>query len=502
VRAVVLSLLVAGCYRENAVTPCTLTCNDSPCPSGLTCGSDFICQTPGSPICSMQQGDGGLDGSIGGTQIYVKAPNPDQDDLFGTSVALTVDGRWLAVGAPGEASGSNSQTDNSLPGAGAVYVFRWNGTTYEFESYLKNPFPDQDDKFGTSVAFAANGNVLVVGAPLEDGDGTDSIGNPSNNSRTDSGAVFIFKRNGPLAPWMWMGYLKAPTSIATARFGTSVAVSEDGNVIAAGAPGEAHAYQYFLSTQTGYLTPAMYGAITDHIGGSVALARDGNTLLAGGELEDGPGTGFTGDPSFDTAIDAGAAYLMTQNSAQRRYAKASNTEAGDQFGIAVASDAMMDVFAVGAIAEDSNARGVDGIQTNNGVQDSGAVYVFSRTGLASWVQSTYLKAPNSESQDHFGRSVALASDGAFLVVGAPGESSSNTALRAGAAYVFEKTTSGWTVGPYLKALNAETDDELGTSVAISDDHAVIAVGAPLENSASSDPNNNGAKDAGAVYVFR
>lgn len=59
---------------------------------------------------------------------YVKASNTDPDDLFGTSVALSGDGRTAAVGAPGEASkalGVNGdQNDDSLPGAGAVYVLR------------------------------------------------------------------------------------------------------------------------------------------------------------------------------------------------------------------------------------------------------------------------------------------------------------------------------------------------------------------------------------------
>lgn len=58
-------------------------------------------------------------------QAYVKAPNSRIDGVFGASVALSAD--TLAVGAPAESSGATGvngdQTDTSVPGAGAAYVF-------------------------------------------------------------------------------------------------------------------------------------------------------------------------------------------------------------------------------------------------------------------------------------------------------------------------------------------------------------------------------------------
>jgi hypothetical protein len=58
---------------------------------------------------------------------------------------------------------------------------------------------------------------------------------------------------------------------------------------------------------------------------------------------------------------------------EQAYLKASNTEADDQFGWAVALDG--DTLAVGAYVEDSNATGVNGDQTNNDANQSGAAYV-------------------------------------------------------------------------------------------------------------------------------
>jgi hypothetical protein len=60
-------------------------------------------------------------------QSYVKASNTYTDDLFGSAVALSTDGNTLAVGASGEASAATGiggdENDNSMEGAGAVYLY-------------------------------------------------------------------------------------------------------------------------------------------------------------------------------------------------------------------------------------------------------------------------------------------------------------------------------------------------------------------------------------------
>src|SRR5690349_16496469 len=100
---------------------------------------------------------------------------------------------------------------------------------------------------------------------------------------------------------------------------------------------------------------------------------------------------------------------------QQSYIKASNTGAGDQFGWSVAVSG--DTLVVGAFAEDSSSTGVNGAQGNDAAPDSGAAYVFVRSG-ASWVQQAYLKASNTGANDNFGIAVAISGD--TLVVGASG----------------------------------------------------------------------------------
>ena len=88
---------------------------------------------------------------------------------------------------------------------------------------------------------------------------------------------------------------------------------------------------------------------------------------------------------------------------QQGYLKASNTDANDGFGYSLALAG--DTLVVGAPGEAS----ADGNQTDNSAVDSGAVYVFTRTG-SNWSQQAYVKASNTEANDGFGVSVALAGD--------------------------------------------------------------------------------------------
>ena len=74
-------------------------------------------------------------------QAYVKASNTGAGDYFGSFVALSADGNTMAVAAHWESSAATgvngNQGDDSLPQAGAVYVFTRSGTTWTQQAYLK-----------------------------------------------------------------------------------------------------------------------------------------------------------------------------------------------------------------------------------------------------------------------------------------------------------------------------------------------------------------------------
>jgi hypothetical protein len=199
---------------------------------------------------------------------------------------------------------------------------------------------------------------------------------------------------------------------------------------------------------------------------------------------------------------------------QQAYIKASNTNAGDVFGTAIALAADGNTLAVGAPDDASAAIGIGGNQSDNTAASAGATYVFTRSGT-TWAQQAYIKASNTEANDGFGSSVALSSTGDTLAVGAIGESSSavgvngnqadNVGSRSGAVYVFTRAGASWSQQAYVKASNTGVGDGFGTSIALSGAGNALAVSAINEGSAATCVGGNQADDgkaySGATYLF-
>lgn len=474
-------------------------------------------------------------------QAYVKASNTDADDRFGYSVALSADGNTLAVGAYTEASNATglggAQADNSADEAGAVYVFTRSGDAWTQQAYIKASNTDAYDRFGWSVSLSADGNALAVGAEREASNATGIGGNQANNFGLNSGAVYAFTRTGET--WTQHAYIKASNSGGNARFGESVSLSADGNTLAVGAAyensnatgvgGDETDYSanssgavYVFTRAAGIWEQQAYVKASntdasDKFGFSVSLSGDGNTLAVGAPDENGNATGVGGDQADNSASNSGAVYVFTRVSgvwAQASYVKASNTNAEDQFGQSVALSGDGSTLAVGAPSEDSNATDIGGDQTDNSSRDAGAVYVFSQMS-GVWMQEAYVKASNTGSNDYFGFSVSLSTDGHTLAVGAYAEDSNatgvdgsqtdNSADRAGAAYVFTRAGEAWEQHAYVKASNTDANDEFGRSVALSADASTLGVGAWGEYSNATgvggDELNNSSLSAGATYIF-
>jgi hypothetical protein len=471
---------------------------------------------------------------------YFKASNTGESDNFGNSVALSGDGNTLAVGAPGElssATGINGdQGNNAATNAGAVYIFTRIGSTWSQQAYVKASNTDAGDQFGRSVALSSDGNTLAVGAERERSNATGINGDQADNAFPSAGAVYVFNRSG--STWSQQAYVKASNTFAFNWFGSSVALSNDGNTLAVGARTEGsnatgingdQANNAFLNagavyvftrsgttwSQQAYVKASNTGG-GDFFGTSVALSGDGNSLAVGAPYEGSNATGINGNQVDNSASFAGAVYVFTRSGgtwSQQAYVKASNTGADDHFGISVTLSGDGNTLAVGADGEDSNATGINGDQSNNAASNAGAVYVFTRSG-GTWSQQAYVKASNTDADDYFGWGVALAGDGNTLAVGARyedgnstginGDPADRTASSAGAVYVFTRS-SNWSQQAYVKANNTEIADWFGASVALSGDGNTLAVGANRESSNATgingDPANNLASEAGAVYVY-
>jgi len=460
-------------------------------------------------------------------QAYLKASNTGAGDQFGYSVAVS--GDTVVVGAWAEdsaATGVNgNQADNSAGNAGAAYVFVRSGTTWSQQAYLKASNTGPHDQFGWSVA--VSGDTVVVGANSESSAATGVNGNQADNSANNAGAAYVFVRSG--TTWSQQAYLKASNTDASDQFGYSLAVSGDIVVVGAyressaatgvngnqadNSAGNAGAAYVFVRSGTTWSQQAYLKAsnteASDAFGRSVAVS--GDTVVVGASNESSAATGVNGNQSDNSASQAGAAYVFVRSGtswSQQAYLKASNTDASDYFGSSVAVSG--DTVVVGASGEDSAATGVNGNQSDNSASGAGAAYVFVRSGT-TWSQQAYLKASNTGGADAFGCSVAVSGDtaviGAFAedsaATGVNGNQSDNSALSAGAAYVFVRSGTTWSQQAYLKASNTGANQFFGWSVAVSTN--TVVVGAYGESSVATGVNgnqsDNSASEAGAAYVF-
>lgn len=502
-------------------------------------------------------------GTTWAQQAFLKASNPGNGDNFGRSVSISSD--TVAIGANGEDS---STTDiDSLPNeggsqAGASYVFVRSGVTWSQQAYLKASNSGQGDFFGVSVA--VSGETVIVGAYGEDSNAT-GVNNLSNELANTSGAAYAFVRTGTV--WSQQSYFKASNtpvgpSGAIDLFGYAVAISADTVVV--GTPGEdsgttgvnstrdgiignSGAAFIFIRSGNAWIQQAYLKASSTSGGDSfgTAVAISGDTVVVGANYEDSSTTGINGMPD-ELASDSGAAYVFVRNGSawtQQAFLKADNVGTGDEFGSAVAISG--DKLVVGAYREDSSTTGIDS-NPNELKSDSGAAYVFGRSG-STWNQQAYLKAStNTGNYDNFGRNVAISGDtvavagykgvhifmsggglwsqqanleassigsysfgrsvaisGNTMIIGAPSEDSFTTNNQLyGAAYVFVRSGPSWSQQARLTASNYGYSDQFGESVAISENS--IVVGARYEDSSSSGVNstwNNSAADSGAAYVF-
>jgi hypothetical protein len=217
-------------------------------------------------------------------------------------------------------------------------VFTRAGGTWSRQAYIKAWNAEGGDSWGVSVALSDDGNTLAMGSIDEDclctgAEHTNQqAGIGDQKADASSGAAAIFTRSG--TTWTQQAYLKASNS-----------------------------------------------GPNDWFGVRLVLSGDGNTLALGAQNEDSAAQGINGRENDESADDAGAVYLLARTGTtwmQHAYLKASNNEAFDEFGGSVGLSRDGRTIVVGARGEDSSARGVNGNQADNSVDEAGAAYVFTR----------------------------------------------------------------------------------------------------------------------------
>jgi hypothetical protein len=238
-------------------------------------------------------------------------------DYFGWSVAITAGGTNVVIGAPGH----DSQT-------GAAYAFSRTWSGWRQATELTAGDGAAGDFFGNSVAITPDGGTALIGAPYR---------------RTYTGAAYVFTRTW--SGWRQATELTASDGASTDFFGWSAAITADGNTALIGAYGHDSGTAYlFTRDRTGWQQTELAAADkgpSDNFGTSVAITPDGNTALIGAVYHS----------------DAGAAYLFsrTRDGWQQTELTASDAGSDDEFGMSVAITPDGDTALVGAYRHDSGA---------------------------------------------------------------------------------------------------------------------------------------------------
>ena len=334
--------------------------------------SDAPAEHSGSAYVYQRSGDTWIE------EAKLVAADGAEGDLFGISVAISGDA--LVVGA--------RDHDAVAPNSGAAYVFRYDKTGWTQEAELSASDGAADDFLGVRVAI--DGDVVIAGAPTADVGGG------------DSGAAYVFRFDG--TSWTQEAKLTAPDGgTAGDRFGSSVAINGDTAVV--GAPHEGPGGAAAKSPFAGFGGTAR--------GAAYVFRFDGTNWSHDTKL-------IPSDPKPKTR--SGGSVSIRSDKIQEAKLVPIDLSPMSQFGGSVSISG--DKIVVGT------SRG------DGGERDTGAAYVFQRTGTV-WSAELKLLASDGEQGDGFGGSVSILQDTVF--VGAAGDDDLGSA--AGATYVYELTSS-------------------------------------------------------------
>ena len=302
-----------------------------------------------------------------------------------------------------------------------------------------------DDSSGYSVAMSEDGTRIAIGAPANDGNGS------------NSGHVRVYTRSG--SGWAQTGADINGEAINDSA-GFSVAMSRDGSRIAIGAlwndgsfndSGHVRVYTWSGTAWTQLGDDINGEALFDQSGYSVAMSRDGARIAIGAPYNNGNGA------------DSGhvRVYTWSGTAWEKTGLDIDGEAAGDESGYSVAMSEDGRRIAIGARRNEENGN------------DSGHVRVYTWNDTA-WIK-TGSDIDGEASDDSSGYSVAMSADGTRIAIGAKWNDS-NGNNNAGHVRVYALTNGNW--AKTGDDINGEAaNDQSGTSVAMSADGTHITIGA-------------------------
>lgn len=310
-------------------------------------------------------------------------------------------GRSVSISNDGEIIIIGAPLDNKKAmRSGAVYVYIRNTSSWDLQTILTSSDGAEDDSFGESIAISGDGNTIIVGSPQKD---------------SNRGGVYIFTRNNNT--WSEKIKLTADDLQSSHFFGGSVSISSNGNVIVVGSPFSKSAYVFIKSAATWVkhtkltsdapTTETRYGYMT-------AISGDGNTIAIGETNANATNT---------SENDNVYIYVRNGTSWSKQTVLNNGNKPNDSFGWSLSLSNNGNSLLIGA---------------QNGTDMEGIVYHYVRNGSA-WSKKTTIVASDMSSSDNFSNSVAISSNGDKAIIGAFTKGSNN-----GGIYLEQLSNNKWT----------------------------------------------------------
>ena len=377
-------------------------------------------------------------------------------DGFGDAVAISADGKVVAVAGPGDDVGI-------FEDIGSVRVFQWSAQGWVSRGNTIYPSSGESfDAFGSSVALSSDGNTLIVGSP-------------NHNNR--EGSAYIFDWNG--IDWIQRGnYLSMIEGRPLDLFGSSVSISGDGLIAVIGCPND-----YTTNTSSFFGAPLVSqhgsawvfkwngvsweimgdsirgsnGGVSDY-GRSVHISRNGTNIIINSQNQLLPGSN----------IRTGSAAIFYFNG--NDWIQRGNILPSAYYGNG------------GAAFNSSVSFSADGLFAIVGSPASGqgSARVFSWNGVQWGGRGNPLTPADGNVGDQFGASVALSADGSTAIIGGPRDDIDGHSDQ-GAARVFDWNGREWVQrGGTLTPIGAQAGARFGSSVALSSDGDTAFLGGPMD----------------------
>jgi len=354
--------------------------------------------TGGSYI--YQTTNGGIDWE---EKQFLVAPDAASTDNFGVAVSLS--GNYAVIGA--------DQDDDNGEASGSAYVFKLTASGWQIQTKLLPDSGTDYDFFGASVVL--QGDVAIVGAWQPSYAKT--IARTGNEQKhlspnAEAGSVYIFKRDG--TNWLQQAKLQSPAATSTKSYGCSLAL--DNNIAVVGSyfenNGKGAAYVYKTTDDGATWTSiqklsAPDGAADDNFGATVSIS--GDYIFIGAPFDDISGDSDVGSAYVFKTTDGGDSWALQTK------LTASDKHSDDRFGTVSVSG---DYALVGAYQTDDNGN------------DSGAAYIFQRSGN-DWNQIKKIIPEDGVAYDYFGYIAMLSPD--YMLFGLP--FNEDNGYESGKAYV-------------------------------------------------------------------